>query len=235
MENREPQPLEEAEETAGQEEQEEEIQPLRISRRDFLIGAGSGAVVGAAAATGIAILTRPSAVAPPPGAPPVTAPPVEAIPVKQKVVALKVNGVTRKLEIAPHWTLLQVLREQLGLTGTKRGCDLAMCGACTVLLDGRPVNACTQLAIRLDGREILTIEGLAKGDQLHPVQRAFVEHQGMQCGFCTPGQIMSAVALLGQNPNPSREEVRQALAGNLCRCGAYPKIIESVLAAAKMA
>jgi len=223
-------PVEQKQEAQTPDEEKKETQPRLISRRDFLIGAGSGVVVGAAAAAGVATLTRPPTVAPPTGAPP-----VEAVPVKLRAVTLKVNGVARKLEVAPHWTLLEVLRDQLGLTGTKRGCNLAMCGACTVLMDGKPVHACTQLAIRLDGREILTIEGLAKGDQLHPVQRTFVEHQGMQCGFCTPGQIMSAVALLGRNPNPSREEVRQALAGNLCRCGAYSKIVESVLAAAKMA
>jgi carbon-monoxide dehydrogenase small subunit len=129
--------------------------------------------------------------------------------------------------------MLEVIREDLGLTGTKEGCGLGECGACTVLIDGRAVNSCLVLATEADGREITTIEGLADGDKLHPIQQAFVDHGGLQCGFCTPGMIMSAKALLDENPHPTEEEIKQGIAGNLCRCTGYAKIIESIKAAAK--
>ena len=124
-----------------------------------------------------------------------------------------------------------MLRRELGLTGSKKACDRGNCGACTVILDGKAVYACSLLAIGMDGKKVLTVEGLRQGEDLHPIQKSFSEHGGYQCGFCTSGQMMSAKALLDRSPNPSLEEVRRALAGNLCRCGAYPKIIQSVLGA----
>jgi xanthine dehydrogenase YagT iron-sulfur-binding subunit len=149
-------------------------------------------------------------------------------------VTLAVNG--RKVEICiePRQTLLSVLREELGLTGTKEGCGEGNCGACTVIVDGETVYACLTLAIDCEGRQIRTIEDLSQGGKLHPVQEAFVREDGYQCGFCTSGQIMSAVALLERNPSPSRSEVRREMAGNLCRCGAYPNIIEAVLTGARL-
>lgn len=144
-----------------------------------------------------------------------------------------VNGEHISLAADPNKTLLYLLRDDLGLTGTKDGCREGECGACTVLLDGKPVNACLVLAGQLAGREVLTIEGIGKNGQLHPVQRAFVEAGAVQCGFCIPGSIMSTVALLNANQSPSENEVRQALVGNLCRCTGYTKIVESVMRAAK--
>ena len=146
---------------------------------------------------------------------------------------LTVNGKSYELRIEPQWTLAEVLRNDLGLIGTKVACDEGVCGACTVLVDGRPTLSCTTLAIECDGKSILTIEGLEKDGELHPLQQAFVEHHGLQCGFCTPGMIMSAKALLDENPSPTEENVKEALSGNLCICGCQPKIIESVLAAAE--
>jgi aerobic-type carbon monoxide dehydrogenase small subunit (CoxS/CutS family) len=150
---------------------------------------------------------------------------------KEAVIQLNVNERLYRLKVKSQWTLLEVLRRELGLTGTKKACDRGNCGACTVIVDGKAVYACSLLAITLEGKKILTVEGLAEGEKLHPIQKAFSEHGGYQCGFCTSGQMMSAKALLDQKPKPTREEVRAALAGNLCRCGAYPKIIESVLGA----
>ena len=147
---------------------------------------------------------------------------------------LQVNGVPYRVEAANRTTLLQLLREELKLTGTKMGCDRAQCGACTVILNGRSVYSCTTLALEAAGSEVLTIEGLAQGDALHPIQQAFVEHSGFQCGFCTPGQVMSAKALLDRLPNPTEEQARQALSGNLCRCAAYKRILESVLAVSRL-
>jgi xanthine dehydrogenase YagT iron-sulfur-binding subunit len=148
-------------------------------------------------------------------------------------VTLRVNGRLYEVCVEPRRTLLSVLREELGLTGAKRGCGRGECGACTVIVDGETVYSCTMLAIDCEGREIRTVEGLAEGDRLHPVQEAFIEHDGYQCGFCTPGQVMAAVALLERIPRPSEGEVRREMAGNLCRCGAYPNIVRSVLAAAE--
>ena len=148
-------------------------------------------------------------------------------------IRLSVNGHTHELEVKPWATLLDTIREDLGLTGTKEGCGQGECGACTVLMDGRPVNACLILAVEAKGKEIITIEGLAQGGDLHPVQQAFVDMGGMQCGFCTPGMVLSAKALLDEKPNPSDEEIRKGLEGNFCRCTGYTKIIESVRAAAK--
>jgi carbon-monoxide dehydrogenase small subunit len=144
-------------------------------------------------------------------------------------IRLRVNGYDYEVVVKPHQSLLEVLREQLELTGTKEGCGLGECGACTVLLNGRPVNSCLVLALEADGSEILTIEGLALGGKLHPIQKAFVEGGAIQCGFCTPGMVMATVGLLAENPKPSREEIKKALVGNLCRCTGYKKIIESIL------
>lgn len=150
-----------------------------------------------------------------------------------KQVELTVNGTLYKLDVQPWETLVEVIRDDLGLTGTKEGCGLGECGACTVIMDGRAVNSCLVLAAEADGKQITTIEGLADGDKLHPIQQAFVNHGGLQCGFCTPGMIMSAKALLDEKPSPSEEEIRKGIAGNICRCTGYTKIIESVKAAAK--
>jgi xanthine dehydrogenase YagT iron-sulfur-binding subunit len=147
-------------------------------------------------------------------------------------IAVRVNGREHRLAIDARVTLLDFLREQLGLTGTKKGCNFGECGACTVHLDGRRVNACMVLAASVDGRAVTTIEGLAKGDALHPVQQAFIEQDGFQCGFCTPGQIMSAVALIEEGHAGSEAEIREWMSGNLCRCSAYPQIVEAVQAAA---
>lgn len=148
-------------------------------------------------------------------------------------VTLTVNGREVTVSVEPRRTLLSVLREDLGLTGAKLVCGKGTCGACTVILDGKTVYACMTLAIACDGRDVRTVEGLAEGDQLHQVQEAFVEHDGFQCGYCTPGQIMSAVALLEAEPFASEEQVQQEMAGNLCRCGAYPNIVRAVLAVAE--
>jgi carbon-monoxide dehydrogenase small subunit len=150
-----------------------------------------------------------------------------------KELNLTVNGKLYQLSVLPWRTLLEVIREDLGFTGTKEGCGLGECGACTVLMDGQAVNSCLVLATEADGKKITTIEGLADGDKLHPIQRAFVDHGGLQCGFCTPGMIMSAKALLDENPTPTEEEIKQGISGNLCRCTGYAKIIESIKAAAK--
>ena len=203
-------------------EEEKDGKPsLKVSRRSFLKGMATGTV-----ATAIATLPGPSiteaAAAVPPG-------------MKEAFIHLNVNDKAFRLKVKSHWTLLDVLRRELGLTGTKKVCDRGNCGACTVILDGKAVYACSLLAIAVDGKKVLTVEGLRQGEDLHPIQKSFSEHGGYQCGFCTSGQMMSAKALLDKNPKPSPEEVRLALAGNLCRCGAYPKIIESVLGASSKA
>ena len=149
-------------------------------------------------------------------------------------VQLKVNGTVRTLQIEPRVTLLDALREYLDLTGSKKGCDHGQCGACTVLVDGRRVNSCLTLAVMSQGKEITTIEGLANGNELHPVQTAFLKHDGFQCGYCTPGQIMSAVACIKEGHAGSPAEVREWMSGNLCRCSAYPNITAAVLEAAKV-
>jgi xanthine dehydrogenase YagT iron-sulfur-binding subunit len=149
-------------------------------------------------------------------------------------MTLNVNGVTRTVLLDdPRVTLLDLLRERLDLTGTKKGCDRGQCGACTVIVDGRRINSCLALAISHDGADVLTIEGVAQGKQLHPVQEAFLAHDGLQCGFCTPGQIMSAIGLLLEGDADDAERVREGMSGNLCRCGAYQGITEAVLAAQK--
>jgi aerobic carbon-monoxide dehydrogenase small subunit len=148
-------------------------------------------------------------------------------------VTLRVNGVQETKEVEPRLLLVHFLRETLGLTGTHVGCDTSSCGACTVHLDGEAVKSCTVLAVQADGSEVTTIEGLGSAGDLHPVQEAFWEHHGLQCGFCTPGMIMAAADLIDDNPDPSEEDVREALAGNLCRCTGYHNIVKAVLAAAE--
>jgi aerobic-type carbon monoxide dehydrogenase small subunit (CoxS/CutS family) len=150
-------------------------------------------------------------------------------------VALNINGKDYKANVEPRATLLNTLRNQLDLTGTKLVCDRGSCGACTVFLDGKPVCSCLTLALDVQGKKITTIEGLAKGDQLDPVQAAFIEKDALQCGFCTPGMIMSVRALLNRTPSPSLAQVKYAVAGNLCRCGTYPRVFEAALAAAQSA
>jgi xanthine dehydrogenase YagT iron-sulfur-binding subunit len=147
-------------------------------------------------------------------------------------LTLQVNGCKRDLHPDSRTTLLDALREHLGLTGTKKGCDQGACGACTVLLDHKRVLSCLVLAVQCDGRDVTTIEGLARDGQLHPVQEAFIRHDGFQCGYCTPGQIMSAVALLAEGRAGSDEEIREFMSGNLCRCGAYPNIVAAIREAA---
>src|ERR1700712_2204139 len=145
---------------------------------------------------------------------------------------LQVNGNADPVNVDPHRPLLWALRHELGLTGSKEGCDDSECGACMVLIDGRPVNACSYLALQAEGREITTVEGLSDGGELAPLQRAFLATGGVQCGFCTPGMLISATALLRENPAPTEDEVRIALSGNLCRCTGYQKIVLAVLSAA---
>ena len=143
-------------------------------------------------------------------------------------VSLNVNGVERKLTIAPWTTLLDALRLNLDLTGTKKGCDHGQCGACTVLVDGRRVYSCLTLAVMKDGAQVTTIEGLAQGDALHPLQQAFIEHDAFQCGYCTPGQICSAVGLIAEGHARTADEIRELMSGNICRCGAYPNIVAAI-------
>jgi xanthine dehydrogenase YagT iron-sulfur-binding subunit len=146
-------------------------------------------------------------------------------------IELNLNGQLQRIEVHPWTTLLDMLREQLQLTGTKKGCDHGQCGACTLLLDGKRINACLTLAIMHDGARITTIEGLARGDVLHPMQAAFVEHDAFQCGYCTPGQICSAIGLVAEGHAQDQDEVREQMSGNLCRCGAYPSILAAIAAA----
>jgi carbon-monoxide dehydrogenase small subunit len=158
---------------------------------------------------------------------------VTAGPMARETIQLKVNGQQYELAVEPHWTLLETVREQLGLTGSKEGCGTGDCGACSMIVDSKLITSCLVLAPEADGCEVLTIEGLARNGDLHPVQQAFIDAGGVQCGFCTPGMIMAAKALLDRKPRPSLEDVREGLAGNLCRCTGYTKIYEAVLAAAE--
>ena len=146
---------------------------------------------------------------------------------------LRVNGSAYAVELDPHQSLLDAVRDVIGLIGSKEGCDDSECGACMMLLDGKPVNSCSYLALQADGRDVTTVEGLAAGDELAPLQRALLEHGGVQCGFCTPGMLISATALLRTNPDPSEEDVRIALSGNLCRCTGYDGIVRAVRSAAR--
>jgi aerobic-type carbon monoxide dehydrogenase small subunit (CoxS/CutS family) len=152
---------------------------------------------------------------------------------QRTAINLHVNGVERTLEVEPRRTLLDALREDLGLTGAKPGCEMGNCGACTVLLDGEAIYGCLALAVECQGRAITTIEGLTQGDALDPIQQAFIAHDALQCGFCTPGQVLAMKALLDRNPHPDDEEIDRAMSGNLCRCGAYPKIRAAARALAR--
>jgi aerobic-type carbon monoxide dehydrogenase small subunit (CoxS/CutS family) len=193
--------------------------PGGVSRRDFIKGLGTGAL-------GTAVIPElfGQTIATKKGRVPVY---------ERKTITLAVNGRKVGLEVEANETLLEVLRDKLDLTGPKRVCDRGECGGCTVLLDGAPVYACMFLAARADGRTVKTVEGLADGDKLHPVQEAFIEKDGYQCGFCTPGFLMTTAVFLEKNPSPSPDEIKQALAGNLCRCGNYAKVYGAVEAAAK--
>lgn len=151
----------------------------------------------------------------------------------QHTIRVIVNGVDEQLQVPSNATLLEMLRDKLALTGTKSGCSAGECGACTVLMNGEPVNSCLMLAVEADGAEITTVEGLSSGPQLDPLQEAFIEEGGVQCGFCTPGMLMSARALLNRKPNPSEEDIREALVGNLCRCTGYVRIVRAVQKAAR--
>jgi carbon-monoxide dehydrogenase small subunit len=146
----------------------------------------------------------------------------------KKMISLRVNGIERSVEIEARTTLLDMVREQLGLTGAKLGCDIQVCGACTLLLNGKPVSACSVLAIDTDDCEVLTVEGLSRKDSLHPLQEAFMEFGALQCGYCTSGFILTAKALLDECPRPSEEQIRDYLAGNFCRCGCYQEIVEAI-------
>ena len=148
-------------------------------------------------------------------------------------VSMTVNGVARENDVEPRTLLVQYVREHLGLTGTNIGCDTSSCGACTIHVNGESVKSCTMLAVQADGASVTTIEGLAKGDTMHPMQESFMQNHGLQCGYCTPGMVMAAISLLDENPNPTEEDVRIGLEGNLCRCTGYHNIVKSVLAAAK--
>jgi xanthine dehydrogenase YagT iron-sulfur-binding subunit len=192
-----------------------------VSRRDFLKGAG-------VAVSGTVIASEAEALgAPPQGSAQVLGP-------GETPVTLRVNGETRQLNIEPRVTLLNAMRDRLNVTGAKRVCDRATCGACTMLIDDRPVYSCTVLAIEAQGHDVTTIENFSRGGKLHPVMSAFVEHDAQQCGFCTPGFVMACIAFLKSHPNPTREEVEKGLGGNLCRCGTYWGIRQAVLDAAKV-
>lgn len=148
---------------------------------------------------------------------------------EQQSLQIEINGIKHQLSVEPRVTLLDLLREQLHLTGTKKGCDYGQCGACTVHVNGKRVLSCMSLAIMQNGKKVTTIEGLADGDKLHPMQQAFIKHEGMQCGYCTPGQIMSAVACVREGHANNEDEVRQYMSGNICRCGAYPNIVDAIM------
>lgn len=151
----------------------------------------------------------------------------------EQTIKFKLNGKSVEVSVPLHWTLLRLLREKLDLTGTKEGCGIGECGACTVLLDGTPVHSCLLLAPKVEGREVQTIEGLGNRESLHPLQQSFIEHGAVQCGFCTPGILMSSKALLGKNPRPTREEIKEAISGHLCRCTGYHQMIEAIEALSK--
>ena len=198
------------------EEKKEEGGSLKVTRRGFLKEMGATTI--ATTMTSLPIPSLTEAVALPVG-------------LKEAVIQLNVNDRAYRLKVKSNWTLLEVLRKELGLTGAKKACDRGNCGACTVLVEGKAVYACSLLAIAMEGRRIDTVESLREGEKLHSIQKAFSEHGGYQCGFCTPGQMIAAKALLDKNPSPKPAEVRQAMAGNLCRCGAHQRIVEAIEAA----
>ncbi|HEY5476628.1 MAG TPA: (2Fe-2S)-binding protein [Tepidiformaceae bacterium] len=217
---------------------EGERSPWSLSRRRLIAGAGAVAATGVVVGTGATVAVEKlgggsSNKSTPTQSNGVTYGVPSGESVTASVVRLNVNGVDQFVSVTPNQSLAEVLRENLGLTGTKTGCDRSECGACTVLVDGVPHNSCSLLAIREDGKSIITVEGLAQGTTLSTVQKAFMDNMGYQCGFCTSGQMLQATALLKSNPNPDEAAIRHALSGNLCKCGAYPNILASVQAAAK--
>jgi aerobic-type carbon monoxide dehydrogenase small subunit (CoxS/CutS family) len=199
------------------------MQTTGLSRRGFLKGAGITAAGAAIAETGLATLAEAAEAS---KSVPVLGPGAISI-------TLNVNGQPKKVQVEPRTTLAEALRVKLDMTGTKVVCDRGACSACTVMIDGTPVCSCMTLAVAAQGKQIKTIEGLASGDQLHPVQQQFIDHDAMQCGFCTPGMLMSCAALLERNKAPTLDDVKQAVSGNLCRCGTYPKVFAATLDAAK--
>jgi len=193
------------------------LSPKQRSRREFLENVGTTAAV----ASAVPVLSISSA----------QAQSDAEIAANKTTIQLTVNGSRHLVDVEDRWTLVEVLRDQLDLTGTKIGCDRSECGACTVIMNGKPVYSCSQLAVWTDGAQVTTVEGLASEGQLSPVQQAFVENNGPQCGFCTPGQLMTATALLRNNSTPNAKEVKEALVGNLCRCSNYNAIVEAVVMA----
>ncbi|HET7010446.1 MAG TPA: (2Fe-2S)-binding protein [Anaerolineales bacterium] len=219
--------------------EESEQAPMKISRRDFLVGAGAGVVVTGVAAAVVISTRQPETVevikeVPVPGEPaPAPAPEVSRLVEGTTVITLKVNGVTQQVVVEPQTTLAELLRRDLGLTGTHIGCNGSYCSNCTVLVNGVAQNSCSLLAVREAGKEIVTIEGLAVEGALHPLQQAFWDEMAYQCGFCTSGQIMRAAELLNNVKNPSEAQIRRHMAGNMCKCSAYPNIIRAIQQAAK--
>ncbi len=206
------------EDTSRENEQEADIGESDLTRRGFLEGTGAALVVAGAPKLGVAEAPAATVVSQ-----------AEAVP--QTTIRVTVNGSRERVEVQDRWTLNELLRDNFGLTGSKIGCNRGECGACTVLLDGEPVYSCSTLAVWADGREIVTVEGLERDGDVSPLQQAFMDHNAPQCGFCTPGQLMTATALLDRNPRPTTEEVREAMVGNLCRCSNYNAIVEAVVAA----
>lgn len=214
--------MSEKEREPQEDDNKEKQSGMDVSRRGFLKGMGTGAV--SVALTGVPLVLPPDAA---------DAAEALAAGVKEARIRLNVNGTAYQVKVKSHWTLLEVLRREMGLTGSKKFCDRGSCGACTVLMDGKPIYACSRLAIEMENRKITTIEGMAEGDTPHPIQTAYMENDGFQCGFCTSGFIMSTKGLLDKNPRPTTAEIKEALSGNLCRCSAYPKILASAAAATK--
>ena len=206
--------------STGRTSREQETPGGDLSRREFLGGTGAALLAAKAAPLKAQEAAGERRIEP------------DVAPVPQTPIALTVNGITHRLEVEDRWTLSELLRDHLGLTGSKIGCNRGECGACTVLLDGEPVYSCSTLAVWADGRAVQTVEGLERGGEVSRLQQAFMEHNAPQCGFCTSGQLMTATALLERHPSPTAEEVREGLAGNLCRCSNYNAIVEAVLAAA---
>ena len=209
--------MSEKEQEPRKDENKEKQSGMNVSRRGFLKGVGTGAV--SVALTGVPLVLPPEADA------------ALTAGAKEAVVRLHVNDTLYRVKVKSHWTLLEVLRKELGLTGAKKFCDRGSCGACTVLMDGKPIYACSRLAIEMDNKKITTIEGLSEGDTPHPIQAAFMQNDGFQCGYCTSGFIMSTKGLLDKNPRPNSDEIKEALSGNVCRCSAYRKILASATAA----
>ncbi len=206
--------------TSREKDGEADLLESDVTRRGFLEGTGAALVVAGVPTLGTAEISPATVVA------------QEAAAVPQTTIRVTVNGNRERVEVEDRWTLNELLRDHFGLTGSKIGCNRGECGACTVLLDGEPVYSCSTLAVWADGREIVTVEGLENDGDVSPLQQAFMDHNAPQCGFCTPGQLMTATALLDRNPRPTTAEVREAMVGNLCRCSNYNAIVEAVLAAA---